>query len=915
MKNRIIILILLSFVFSFSQVLAEDDIYYLVDYANNEETVDEFSSYYSAYNYYRNHLDEYDNLAIVYSDKVIMMEYGIVEFKTDDACTFVVEYEDLNSGNTSDINGCYGIDGAYISTVGNGNYVNFMIADAYGQTSIDNVILHPIEALDMRLSSYIVIDGILYHEVKNQLLQDFYSTSISLGPAPDYLEENRYYYSYDGHYFYADFRLMIDDYRNELNTNAINGDRVYYNYYEYLPHRSMTAYSYKEIENYFYDVLSFDRRLQNYYDLNMDNANDAVNQSQYYGELKSFFEYQNIYGANALMMLSVSINESSYAKSLSSFANNNLFGHAAFDSEQERNASAYDTVERSVYSHAKYYISSRYSNHLSAFYNGSFFGNKASGMNVNYSSDPYWGEKAASNYYSLDNTLGLKDYNHYAIGIIDYRSRLSIYNDASLTDIRYTLEDVNDFSMIILEKTDDYYKVQLDSSIDRDNFTYDYSTCVGYVAIQDIDFVINEDKIAENQYFTITIDANGGKILGQDSISFEVKEGQIPYINSIELDGYKWIGYDQELTEAHEDKKYIAQFIKIDSIELINEASTNILKLNEPYDFSNLKLIVNYEDGSNEVIDVNSDMIEEFDTSSSGQKKVLISYHGLGTEYDIEVSSTLNELETNINTLIDKNINTYLSDGSFNSEEVFEIKEGMSELKYIIDFDKLRLLDAMLLESIDANYYIDDGESEVNISGFGLSLPNPTSEKKLFTNTYYAHISDVSSIRNSRLIDVSKAYGFQSVTSFNLSFAYNMQAIENINPVIVQIRIDDMDINSIYSVYRLDEDGDVIKCRSTQSANYVTFLTDEVGDFMILSMDSQNEYDIEDDLENVNATNEDIDIHGIFLNYALLLSLTLMIMILMFNNKRLKLFEERRWKDYKKLLLNAAYVQEEKLKN
>lgn len=60
----------------------------------------------------------------------------------------------------------------------------------------------------------------------------------------------------------------------------------------------------------------------------------------------------------------------------------------------------YANVERSVYAHMNT-ISARYSNPENKVYYGFIFGNKQSGMNVFYSSDPYWGEKAYF-YASLD---------------------------------------------------------------------------------------------------------------------------------------------------------------------------------------------------------------------------------------------------------------------------------------------------------------------------------------------------------------------------------------------------------------------------------------------------------------------------------------------------------------------------------
>ncbi|NOM71505.1 mannosyl-glycoprotein endo-beta-N-acetylglucosamidase, partial [Klebsiella pneumoniae] len=38
-----------------------------------------------------------------------------------------------------------------------------------------------------------------------------------------------------------------------------------------------------------------------------------------------------------------------------------------------------------------------------------FLGNKASGMNVEYASDPYWGEKIASVMMKINEKLGGKD--------------------------------------------------------------------------------------------------------------------------------------------------------------------------------------------------------------------------------------------------------------------------------------------------------------------------------------------------------------------------------------------------------------------------------------------------------------------------------------------------------------------------
>lgn len=63
-----------------------------------------------------------------------------------------------------------------------------------------------------------------------------------------------------------------------------------------------------------------------------------VNRSPLHDSLTSFFnQYQ--YGSNALMMLSLAFNESAIGKSSFAYTRNNLFGHAAYDSDAEKLAS------------------------------------------------------------------------------------------------------------------------------------------------------------------------------------------------------------------------------------------------------------------------------------------------------------------------------------------------------------------------------------------------------------------------------------------------------------------------------------------------------------------------------------------------------------------------------------------------
>ena len=101
------------------------------------------------------------------------------------------------------------------------------------------------------------------------------------------------------------------------------------------------------------------------------------------------------------MMFSLACNESDYGRSSIALNNNNLFGHAVYDSSPD-SANSYSSVKQCINSHAYDFIQKGFANPQDSRYHGSWFGDKASGINVDYASDPYWGEKNAAMYYSLE---------------------------------------------------------------------------------------------------------------------------------------------------------------------------------------------------------------------------------------------------------------------------------------------------------------------------------------------------------------------------------------------------------------------------------------------------------------------------------------------------------------------------------
>ena len=881
------------------------------------DTLAEFDNYYYANNYYYVVADEYDDLVLYEGDRVLKMEYGIVEFLTDENCTMNIEYRSAINNIDSSINGCYGKDAAYLYTDVSTDTVYFRMSGDIGQVEKDKVILHPFGLLDVRVSSYSNIDGELNHKIKTQLELDYYSLVLPIDKEFGLLKEGQDYYSYDGHYFYDDFRTMIDDYRNGTYESALNSEDPYYNYYQYLPHRSLTDYDCEEVENYFYDVLKIRGKLDHYEDQAQDGANDVVNRSQYYDELRSFFGYQNIYGVNALMMLSVSINESAYGKSYRSYAGNNLFSNIAYDSDRERRFDRYDSVRDSVYAYAKYYISDRYCNYRSPLYYGSCFGNKETGMNVCYSNDPYWGEKAASNYYRLDGILGYRDRDNYAVGIVKGGGNISFYSDEGLNRLLYRMSGVDDMALIILEDRGDVYKVQTDPSF-SDEYIYDFEKCTAYIDKDLVDFLIGAENIHGNDLVSITYEGNGGLYDGKEKMEILFLKGKMPVIIEPEYEGYDLTGYDLPIERAQEEKTYTAQYRKIKDIE-VSAGLKKTLELGRFFDLRDTFLNITYENGQKERQPLDSDMLHGVDIYENGKQSLEIDYNGVSRNVDVDVSRDLSELSRRVDDLIEKNISSYRKNGKFSSDEVKEIKRDLQKLDYLYDIEMVRDLDAMLLETDRDRfaYHIDDNRFDLEVSGLCLSLPDAGNSTlfKPFRDTYYVHVKEVSGRELSTLKDIAGSYGFEVIDQLNVSYSLNLKKVEAEGAVVLSVKLPDKETDRIYSVYRLDDNGDVVKCKTTQTDSRIQFLTKRSGSFVIMARDSVNVYDIKDMDENMTQDNMDPDNQAEFLYGMGLLAVCLIGSIAILYYQILNRKEEKIWKDFKRSLQRADTVPEEKLKS
>ena len=116
-----------------------------------------------------------------------------------------------------------------------------------------------------------------------------------------------------------------------------------------------------------------------------------------------FKEAEERYQVNALYLIAHSALESAWGRSQIAKDKNNFFGIAAYDTTPYDSAKSFDDVDKGILGAAKW-IRENYID------NGrTYLGNKSSGMNVLYASDPYWGEKIASIMMSINSKLGEKD--------------------------------------------------------------------------------------------------------------------------------------------------------------------------------------------------------------------------------------------------------------------------------------------------------------------------------------------------------------------------------------------------------------------------------------------------------------------------------------------------------------------------
>ena len=402
-------------------------------------------------------------------------------------------------------------------------------------------------------------------------------TFTNLGTAPSYLAKDVRYYSFDGNYFYADIMTMLDDYRSGVYTHSINYDSPHYAYYLYLSSHSVTGYTAEDFD----EIIS--------------NKGYNASTSKMFGTGKYFKEAEATYGQNALMMFGTAMNESANGTSKIAMDKNNLFGYGAADSCAYDCAYSYDSPRDSIMDYAKK-TGTNYSLATGKYYYGSHYGNKASGRNVKYATDPYWGEKQAGNSFTNDLDYGGKDFNSSTIGVVKKDSNVGrpwVFDKPERTDEAhvYTLknpnsnEKVNDLSVNVVDKVVglngvEFYKIYTDLPAE-DNLLY------GYVPTEEI-YVSNNQPVISASDKTIKEGDNFNPLEGVSASDVENGNltGKITYESDVkpEKEGTYHVTYTVSDNSNFHVSKTIT--VKVISAELpIITAEDKEVKQFEEFDY------------------------------------------------------------------------------------------------------------------------------------------------------------------------------------------------------------------------------------------------------------------------------------------------------------------------------------------
>lgn len=849
MKNLLILIFTL--LLTSLPVSAQEDVYDVISLSDGT-VITSFDVFSDAQSF----MNEQEDAGIVYQNQLIAMKDGVVVLDHS-SCTVNIDTIDQKTDTKGYVNGCYGNDGLYLRTNSTGKWILMLQSGARVWVHRDDVTLVPYDS-EMKLSSYFVDEGRLFHQIRTRWLMNDYGSLIDLGQAPDYLEEDQIYLSYDGHYFYNDFLMMSHDMKFERSNLALNHGNPYFNYFMMLPHRSISNHTLEDAESVFKSLNMTDKPTF-YMDQNKDSINDVLTCTQFADSLDSFFYTQAEFGSNALLMMALAMNESAYGNSSLAYRRNNLFGHAAYDSDVEGNARRYLDTDSSVISHAKNYVSLMYANPDKFMYHGSFFGDKSCGMNVSYASDPYWAEKASQHAYELDEAAGFKDFDQEALAIVQDELKIRIY-DASLKNIKTTIVNQNLMSFVILDELDEFYLVQLDEifeGLNHQTGSYDYLENTGYLKKEVCDAVLNEEMIHQNELDTVYFKAVSGTFKdGRSTKLLQFKKGSDLICETPVKKDALFVSWNKV-----KDHVYEAVYREIDHIEM-QTMPPQTVELNVHLDLTGGSIKVIYQDGSEEIIPLSMSMVSGYDLSLAGEQTVTVSYGGSTCSYPLTVSQHLDDVRNEVFDLINQVLLFDLN--QVRTEDELALLLRLKDLMQNEFYPVLTMNQITQLERIYASAFNDvwsiiikQNDYDLELSGLHLSKDYGSSLYRLFLkDTIHLAIEEIEA--STLLKKTAEAQGWQIESEFELSMTINRNNEIWEGPILFSIERPD-DSMKTYRVLTLSNQH-VIECHTSVSVDRIRFKALAPGEFILVSKSSVNTYDLPSSEEVTTPLSNGIDI-------------------------------------------------------
>lgn len=599
MKKIAVFLIVLLTLLIPSVVFADDKPYkvYFVENDGSFTIVESYSDFESAKNKMKENIDYVViNKEISYSPEgIIAMNRGIAYTypgRSGSPTLLIYERPD-KTGKTTYVERHYEM--TYLNS--NGYMANIIMNGFYGWVDLKNCDLIPQKIVDRGLT--INIGGNNNYEDEDVFtiipVQNYYKLerngnytdvvfyfhraytsrnsvrikeySLSIAPAYNFMKEGVKYYSSDGVNFYVDSGLT-----------QFAG--VGYNYYQYLPLRSKTNISGDTLDAYLASNTST---------------------SEMKGTGNYFIKYQDRYGVNALLMYAMAIHESGFGTSWIAVNNHNLFGWGAIDTDPANSASYFSNVKQCI----KEMMGINVRGYLDITdwrYFGSHLGNKGSGFNVQYASDPYWGLKIASYAYKIDkfannNNGNLSDYGKYSLSVVKtFDAKGYNLNGDYIFHTRYGPTYQKDLTVITKKHEDDWMLVQSTNIIDQNGVMYEHTDENGDVyGYLEYNFDNSTAKLLYNDLLTINYEPDFVQVYDHNEIlsvsNISVQDG---FLN------VKGIGAISNL--VFEDASSVKQQLVIENLndgeEYVFDASSNndeVLYLNDGFDYKNVGFEANID--------------------------------------------------------------------------------------------------------------------------------------------------------------------------------------------------------------------------------------------------------------------------------------------------------------------------------